>query len=171
MRIVTRFGRLLTGALPLLALGCMQRPPDGAGAGAGAGAPQNVTLLRCTPQPEAVAEVVVGPAGDTVFVRRNRLVIPAEALNGPTRFTVRERTDGYVGVDITSAVSRFRPPLQLTLSYAHCDALPVDPTRLKIYYVQGVHVMEELPSEVNPAAQTVTTLQLDHLSGYLLGGT
>jgi hypothetical protein len=163
MRTFSGIRRVLLRAVPFVALGCTARAyPDDV--------PQDVILLRCTPQPEAEATAVTGPAGDTLYVGRNRLVILPETVVGPTRFTMQERTDGYVGVEISSAASGFRRPLQLTLSYAQCDSLPLEPSRLKIYYVQGERVIAAIPSEVNVAAQTVTTVQIDHLSGYLVGG-
>lgn len=163
MRTLPRFGRILARALPLLALGCTGRQDtDGL---------SRVTLLHCTPQTESVAEAVAETAGDSLAVRGHKLVIPPGSLSIPTKFTMAARTDGYVGVEITSRLSTFAQPARLTLSYAHCDRLSVDSTKLRIYYVRGEHVIAEIPSEPDFATKTVTTWQLGHLSGYLLGGT
>jgi hypothetical protein len=163
MRTLPRLGRILACALPLLALGCTGRQDTDDFS--------RVTLLRCTPQTQSVAEAVAETEGDSLAVRGHKLVLPPGSLSIPTKFTMTARTDGYVGVEITSRLSTFVRPAQLTLSYAHCGPLPMDSTTLKIYYVRGERVIAEIRSQPDFATKTVTTWELGHLSGYLIGGT
>lgn len=165
MRTVSRFGRILVRALPLLALGCTH-------GGNSRTVPDGVWLLRCTPQRESVAIAVAQMTGDSLTVRGHTLALPPGTLPRAKRFRMDDRTDGHVGVEIRPHGFRFSAPARLTLSYAQCESLAVDARQLKIYYVDDDNdVLAELPSQVDTVAKTVTTGRIDHLSGYLIGGT
>lgn len=155
--------------LPLLALACATAAP----APAPPPREQPYWLLQCGRQSESIAEAVAETSGDMLSVRGHALRLPRGTLAAPQRFRVADRTDGYVGVDIEPHGFHFARPATLVLSYARCDTLPKPASELRIYEVDtgGTRFIRELPSHVDTVARTVRTDSLNHLSGYLIGGT
>ncbi len=157
------FRRTLLRASPLLVVAC-----------ASGGSPQpdtGLTLLRCRPVNAAFAEAVVDSAGDEIIVHGHKFHLRPGSVTTIDSFRVRDRPDGYAGVDIEPHGARFRVPAQLVLSYAHCDARAF--TNLTIVEVEPgdtVIVDSMLGSSWQRGKQTVT-VDLPHLSGYLIAGT
>jgi hypothetical protein len=147
-------------ALPLVGVACASAAVP----------PSEYELLNCGPQTESVAVAVADTTGDSLSVRGHILALPRGSLRHNQRFRLEDRRDGYVGVEISPDRFEFVNPAQLTLSYARCEPLPSDPSRLRIYHVDGTRVIEEIESQVDTAARTVTA-DIQHLSGYLIGGT
>ena len=151
---------------PLLVIACAS------GGGPPAAPPlRGFELLRCGPVSPASAEAEVDARGDTLRVRGHRFVLPPRAVNGRVPFVMRERTTGHVGVDIRPDGTRFQQPAELTLSYARCDNLPRDfvPAGVEVDHGGTRMVGKPLPGTVDTEARTVT-VEIEHLSGYLLGG-
>lgn len=159
--------RTLIRISPLLVIACA----SGGGPPASPPVAQEFELLRCERVSPASAEAEVDARGDTLRVRGHRFVLPPRAVNGRVPFVVRERATGHVGVDIRPDGTRFQQPAQLTLSYARCRNLPSDfmPAVVEVNHGGTRIVGEPLPGTVDTEARTVT-VDIQHLSGYLIGG-
>lgn len=157
------FRRTLLVAVPALALACASVSP-------GRHVPPGYELLRCEPATIALTEVDVDSGGGTLVVRGHRFVLQPGSVGRRTRFRVRERETGYVGVDITPRRTRFNRPAQLTLSYAQCDDLGPGfrPSIVEVEHGGIRPVGPPLPGAVDSVARTVT-VEIQHLSGYLIG--
>jgi hypothetical protein len=132
--------------------------------------PPKYTPLVCTAGTGASASNTIGPAGGTVTVNGNSLIVPAGALSAPVTFRIVERQDRSAGVEIEPHGTKFSKDATLALSYARCGAVNV--TRdLRIVEVETgtTRVIRTLPSQVDSTSGTVRTTRLDHLSGYLIG--
>jgi hypothetical protein len=157
------FRRTLLVVVPLLALACARAAP-------GRHVPPGFELLRCEPATIAFTEVDVDAEGGTLVVRGHRFVLHPGAVGRRTRFRVRERETGYVGVDITPRRTRFNRPAQLTLSYAQCDDLGPGfrPSVVEVEHGGIEPVGPPMLGAVDSVARTVT-VEIQHLSGYLIG--
>lgn len=157
------FRRTLLRALPLLAVACASGGPPRQDTG--------LTLLRCRPVNAAFAEASVDSAGDEITVRGHTFHLRPGSVRQITGFRVKDRPDGYAGVDIEPHDTRFQVPARLTLSYAHCDATGF--SNLRIVEVEPgdtVIVDSMLDSRWDQRRRTVQ-VNLRHLSGYLIAGT
>jgi hypothetical protein len=159
----SRFRRFVIVGTPLFIFACATGVP-------GPPPPPGYELLRCRPAGAAVTQAEVDETGGTLAVRNHRFVLPPRAVGRNTRFTVRERRTGHVGVDITPRGTRFDTPARLTLSYAHCDGLPAGfhPSVVEVEHGGTAIVGPPIYGEVDSAARTVT-VDVEHLSGYLIG--
>jgi hypothetical protein len=157
------FRRTLLRVSPLLVVAC-----------ASGGSPQPDTglkLLRCRPVNAAFAEASVDSAGDSITVRGHTFHLRPGSVRHINGFRVKDRPDGYAGVDIEPHDAEFHIPAQLTVSYAHCDATGL--RNLRIVEVEPgdtVIVDSMLDSRWDKRNQTVR-VDLRHLSGYLIAGT
>lgn len=163
MRIAS-FCRTLLRATPLLLVACAS----------GGRSPGGRILLQCPGANPAAAEASVDHAGDEIAVRGHRFRLHQGSVAGTTRFRVEERVDGYAGVDIQPHGTRFArdAPARLTLSYARCPAEAAGFRTLQIVEVRpgGTEIIEELGGRWDRRAMTVT-VEIEHLSGYLISGT
>ncbi len=133
--------------------------------------PPKYTPLTCAGGTGASASNTIGPAGGTVTVNGNSLIIPAGALGSQLTFRITERQDRSVGVEVEPHGTQFSKDATLALSYARCGR----PDGYKDFRVVEVEtgttrVIRTLPSQVDSATRTVRTTRLNHLSGYLVGG-
>jgi hypothetical protein len=165
MRIFPSIHRVLVRALPLLVVAC-------AGAGPETDVPQGLVFLECDQMPgEARATAEVTDQGDLMTVRGNSFYLPPHAVRGRERFEVRSRAGRHVGVDIWPRGYRFGTSATITLSWARCGSLPPGFTPVVVEVETGrTKVNQVLPSTVNMEDSTVSA-RIEHLTGYLIGGT
>lgn len=133
--------------------------------------PREYTALACAGGTGATASSAIGPAGGTVTVNGNSLIVPAGALSSVVTFRIVERQDRSVGVEVEPHGTQFSKNATLALSFARCGT----PEGYKDFRVVEVEtgttrVLRTLPSQVDSATRTVRTTRLNHLSGYLVGG-
>jgi hypothetical protein len=167
MRIAS-FHRILLRATPLLLVACASHGPS----------PQpqprtGLTLLQCPRTHPAAAEAAVDEKGDRITVRGHTFELRPGSVRRITPFRVRDRPDGYAGVEIEPDRTQFDVPARLTLSYAQCAAEAAGFSNLEIVQVQTggtVIVDSTLNSEWNRNDMTVS-VDIGHLSGYLIAGT
>jgi hypothetical protein len=113
---------------------------------------------------------VIGPGGGTVSVDRHSLIVPPNAVNGRTDFTILEVASSSIRVELGPDGTTFERPAVLELSFARCGRLPRGFKNLHILQVDANDsVIAVLPSTVDRGRRTVRA-QLPHLSGYLIGG-
>lgn len=166
MRIAS-FRRTLLRASPLLVVACASHapsPPPGS----------RLTLLQCPTAHPAAAEASVGSDGDEIKVRGHTFHLRPGSVERVTGFRVRDRVDGYAGVEIHPHGTRFSTPARLTLSYARCGSEVAGYRRLTIVEVDSLDgttiLNDKLQGEWNRRDSTVTVF-IQHLSGYLIAGT
>ncbi|HYW12391.1 MAG TPA: hypothetical protein VE871_10540 [Longimicrobium sp.] len=132
--------------------------------------PRDYTPLVCAGGTGASASSTIGPAGGTVTVNGNSLIVPAGALSSAVTFRITERGDRSVGVEVQPHGTQFSKDATLALSYARCGNL-AGYKDFRIVEVDSgtTRVLRTLPSQVDSATRTVRTTRLNHLSGYLIG--
>jgi hypothetical protein len=165
MRSFPQIHRVLVRALPLLVVAC-------ASAGPGRDVPGDLVFLECDQMlgtAHATAEVT--DQGDVLRVRGNSLTLPPGAVRGRERFELRSRAGRHVGVDILPRSYQFGSSATITLSWARCGSLPPGFTPVVVEVEHGkARANQVLQSTVNMEDSTVSA-QIEHLTGYLIGGT
>jgi hypothetical protein len=157
------FRRTLLRALPLLAVAC-----------ASGGSPQpdtGLTLLRCRTVNAAFARASVDSAGDSITVRGHTFYLRPGSVTTIDSFRVRDRPDGYAGVDIEPHGARFRVPARLVLSYAHCDDTVLSDLRIVEVEPGDTVIVDSMLNSSWDRRRKKVTVDLPHLSGYLIAGT
>lgn len=151
---------LLCGIALMLGTACKD---DGTG-------PREYKPLACAGGTGASGSSAIGPAGGTLTVNGNSLIVPAGALTSTVTFRIIERQDRTAGVEVEPHGTQFRQDATLALSYARCGT-PGGFRDFRIMEVETgtTRVIRTLPSQVDSATRTVRTTRLDHLSGYLIG--
>jgi hypothetical protein len=174
-RLTLRALALIAGAVAAAA-GCAEgtRSPTAAQPASG-----QYQLLRRTPDSfgprrsesgTSSVSAVIGPEGGTLQMDGGyRIDFPAGALSAPTTISMAP-IGGYYGVELQPHGLTFplwRQPV-LTLSYAGASTSIFN--RLVVVYVDdGNSILEVLPTQWNPFANTLTT-RLRHFSGYISAG-
>ncbi|HST62133.1 MAG TPA: hypothetical protein VLK84_25750 [Longimicrobium sp.] len=132
--------------------------------------PREYRPLVCSVATPQSASNTIGPAGGTVTVNGNSLIIPAGALASQVTFRITERQDRSVGVEVEPHGTQFSKDATLALSFARCG-IPAGFKDFRILEVASgtTRVLRTLPSQVDSTTRTVRTNDLDHLSGYLIG--
>lgn len=145
-----------------------------------AAAPRSASLVRsgvlplqCPVAAAASSTATIGILGGILEAGGHRVVIPANAVLAPTRFTLTVPASRYVEVDVKAAGLEhfeFLQPVVLSLSYARCARTDIDRTNLRVYYVDSETraIIDDKGGIDNKLARTVTTVT-DHFSGYLIG--
>jgi len=132
-----------------------------------------VSPLECPAAPATSSTTTIGALGGVLEAGGHRVIIPANAVLFPTRFTMTVPASRYVEVDVKAAGLEhfeFLQPVVLSLSYARCARADVDRTNLRVYYVDSETraIIEDKGGVDDKVARTVTTVT-DHFSGYLIG--
>jgi hypothetical protein len=127
-------------------------------------------LLACPGgSDDDVATKVIGPKGGKIKLGGFVMRVPAGAVPETTTFVMRVPQAQVLKVKIRARGEQhytFLAPVQITLDYSRCSAVPSDPTA---WYVDenSDAELEQMPGINNSNAQTFT-LQTGHLSGYAL---
>jgi hypothetical protein len=132
-----------------------------------------VSPLQCPVAAASSSTATIGALGGVLEAGGHQVVIPANAVLLPTRFTITVPASRYVEVDVKAAGLEhfeFLQPVVLSLSYARCARTDIDRESLRIYYVdsQAREILEDKGGVDNKLTRTVTTVT-DHFSGYLIG--
>ncbi|WP_331071626.1 hypothetical protein [Longimicrobium sp.] len=133
----------------------------------------DVSPLECPAAPATSSTTTIGALGGVLEAGGHRVIIPANAVLMPTRFTMTVPASRYVEVDVKAAGLEhfeFLQPVVLSLSYARCTRADIDRGNLRIYYVDSGtrEILEDKGGVDNKLTRTVTTAT-DHFSGYLIG--
>jgi hypothetical protein len=165
MRTLSSFRRALLRASPLLVVAC-------ASGGRTAPTPPGMVFLECDQMPgAATASAEVTGQGDLLSVRGHSFYLPPGAVRGRERFEVRNRAGRNVGVDILPRGYHFSERAIVTLSWARCGSLPPGFRPVIVEVETGTtRVKQVLEAQVNAGDSTVSA-PIEHLTGYLIGGT
>jgi hypothetical protein len=127
---------------------------------------QPTGILKCSDLPSDSDTETIGPAGGKLTAGPHTLVIPAGALDEPTKITMSVRTgSGVNAVHFEPEGLRFDRSAALTMSYANCDLLgKLLPKRIA-YTSSAFDVISYLLSVDNLWTKRVTG-RLDHFSDY-----
>lgn len=129
--------------------------------------PPPTGLLACTPVAADSATQTIGPAGGTLQVGANTLVIPEGALDSAVTITAVAPSDTVNRVQFQPEGLTFNQPAQLTMSYANCNTLGLWLPKQIAYTSDLLLILEYLPSWDNLFGQTVTG-RVSHFSDYAI---
>lgn len=122
-------------------------------------------LLGCNTRGYGQVTQTIGRSGGSIQVGPHRLSIPAGALRENTRITATAPAGKVILVELEPHGLNFRQQASLTLSYAECGLLTLNP---KVAYVgDKLDIYYFLPSTPDLLNRT-STGKLDHFSGYSL---
>ena len=129
---------------------------------------QPTGLLKCSELPSDSDTETIGPAGGKLTAGPHTLVIPAGALDEPTKITMSVRIGrGVNAVHFEPEGLQFERSAALTMSYANCDLLgKVLPKRIA-YADDALSIITYLLSFDNLWGKRVTG-KLDHFSDYVV---
>jgi hypothetical protein len=129
-------------------------------------------------QSSNAASALIGRDGGMVQLGAHRLIVPAGAVDHPTRFSMRLADNGYVEVDLnassyTAKGSKndagrrgFARPVTLRLSYEEAD-LADGSSDVVIAWVKPDGSLQPLQSTRDERAHTISA-ELNHFSPYAL---
>ncbi|HEX2094749.1 MAG TPA: hypothetical protein VHG28_20260 [Longimicrobiaceae bacterium] len=179
--MMTRDSLLRTLAGPVIALALascadLVRPsaaveaPGAAALSASSGS----TLLECPIDVTRSDTATVGLSGGVLEVDGHRVVIPANTVLVPTRFSLIVPVSNYMEVWVRAGSEehyQFSRPVSLTISYARCTRSNIEKQSLRIFHTDesSKAILEDMGGTDDKTARTVTTTT-DHLSGYTIGG-
>ena len=125
-------------------------------------------LLQCSDLPYDTETRTIGPAGGSISAGPHVLVIPAGALDKPTRIMMSVRSGrGVNAVHFEPEGLQFGRSAALTMSYANCDLLgKLLPKRIA-YTDDALNIITYLLSFDNLWGKRVTG-NLDHFSDYVV---
>jgi hypothetical protein len=101
------------------------------------------SLVVCRPLPYESVTQTIGPAGGTIEVRRNWLVIPPGALRAPVQITAVAPSDTVALVRFQPEGLRFQTTVLLVATYDNCR-VPKGVTPRIARVSDGFHVIEYL---------------------------
>ncbi len=161
---------LVAGAI-LMAGGCGDGVPMGPRPAAPrASAPGTVpglsgtSLLTCAPLPYDSVTETIGPAGGTLAVGADTLVVPPGALAAPTVITGVTPSDTVDLVQFQPQGLQFQQPASLTMGYGNCNLLGGLLPKQVAYVSDQLQILDLLPSL--DALQGTVTAKVLHFSGY-----
>ncbi len=161
---------VVAGAV-LLAGGCGDGAPMGPQpASPRASAPGTVpglsstSLLTCAPLPYDSVTVTIGPAGGTLAVGADTLVVPPGALAAPTVITGVTPSDTVDLVQFQPQGLQFQQPASLTMGYGNCNLLGLLQPKQVAYVSDSLTILDLLPSV--DLLQGSVTAKVFHFSGY-----
>ncbi|HEX9109227.1 MAG TPA: hypothetical protein VF832_18395 [Longimicrobiales bacterium] len=114
---------------------------------------------------------VIDQTGGFIRFQGSVLVVPPNAVSGPTSFTFRLHVQPTMGADLSAVAANGQPvtvfpvPLKLTLSYARAKTQIPDPSKIVILWVENGIVLGQLPSTPDVQGKKVTAL-VTHFTDY-----
>ena len=164
---------VLAGAV-LLVGGCGDQSPVAPVARQGAphasrwgpllGSLANTSLLACSPLPYDSVTETIGPAGGTLAVGADTLVVPPGALAAPTAITGVTPADTVDLVQFQPQGLQFQQPASLTMGYGNCSLLGSLLPKQVAYVNDALQILDLLPSA--DLLQGSVTAKVFHFSGY-----
>lgn len=172
---------VLAAAALVLAAGCRNTAPPTAVAGSSAltvnragghAASQpdeeagTAQLLVCSAHDSASASATVGPAGGTIQVGGDRLVVPGGALSTSTLITATVPADTLAEIHFAPHGLHFDKDVILILGTTGCSIGGTAPSHV-VYLDNSGNVLETLDGTFNGGSHTVTT-KIHHFSSYAI---
>ena len=130
------------------------------------------TLLTADVNSDQTKTVTIDQRGGSIHVQGSALIVPADAVPGPTEFTFRLHTQPYVGADLSAVaahgqrVTVFPVPLTLTISFARARNQISDPSKIVVLWVENGTVLGRLPSTADVKGKKVMTT-VTHFTEYV----
>lgn len=118
--------------------------------------------------------VVIGVEGGELALGKQRLIVPAGAVDAPTTFRMK-KGDSRLKVTLTATrettndvgSAGFAKPLTLIFGYGNAAALPGDPSNITVVWLKADGTAEPQPTVVDTEAKTVSG-QIDHFTDYAM---
>lgn len=172
--------------LPLLLWSCDSADtPTGAQAGPASGPAFSTSstsyhLVKGNDGDSGLAAAVIGAEGGVLQIGEHELIVPADAVDEPTVFSMAIADSAHIRVNLAATrisadgqivnvgEKGFLKPVHLTLSYSAATE-PVKESELLILWARSDGTLEAQPTTVDTAAKRVKA-DLGHFSGYLIGG-
>ncbi len=132
------------------------------------------TFLTSDATGDQTKTATIDQRGGAIRFQGSVLVVPPNAVPGPTSFTFRLHVQPVMGAELTAVdasgqkVTVFPVPLTLTLSYARAKNQIPDPSKLVIVWVENGTVLGVLPSTPDVQGKKVTA-QVTHFSDWQPG--
>ena len=128
-------------------------------------------LLSCPSSAELIGGGAVSPAGGTVTVGGNEVVVPLGAITDTVDIVIEEPASPYMLVELTAdgqAHWRFLAPLVVTIDYSRCPIGPLD-APVTVYHVDSATgaLLEHMGGTDDRSTRTIT-FTTDHFSGYAI---
>ncbi len=130
------------------------------------------TLMTTDANTDQTKTAVIDQSGGFIRFQGSSLIVPANAVTGPTTFTMRLHTQPYMGAELSAVgedgqlITVFPVPLTLTLSYARAkNQLPTDANSVMVAWVDNGVVLATLPSTADIQGKKVTA-QVTHFTEY-----
>ncbi len=129
------------------------------------------TLFTTDASGDQTKSAVIDERGGAIRFQGSVLVVPPNAVSGPTDFTFRLHVQPYMGADLTAVDARgqkvtvFPVPLKLTLSYARAKNQIPDPSKIVILWVENGTVLGQMPSTTDVQGKKVTA-EITHFTDY-----
>ncbi len=130
------------------------------------------TLMTTDATSDQTKSAIIDETGGFIRFQGSALIVPANAVSGPTTFTMRLHTQPYMGADLSAVdanglpVTIFPVPLTLTLSYARAkNQLPTDASKVLVAWIENGVILGMLPSAADIQGKKVTA-QVTHFSEY-----
>lgn len=123
---------------------------------------------------EITRTALIDQSGGKLNFQASSLVVPPNAVAGPTQFTVTFRNTPYMRAEPTAVdangqlIRTFPVPLTLTLSYARSKTPIPDVSRLVVLWVDNGVVLEKQVSSVDVQGKKVIA-RITHFSEYSPG--
>ncbi|HZO18135.1 MAG TPA: hypothetical protein VFB46_04035 [Gemmatimonadaceae bacterium] len=127
-------------------------------------------FVSCETTKTDAASTVIGADGGVLASGAAALLIPPQAVQTPTRFTMEPLPGGKLGVRIAARGATafvFARPIAVMIGYAHCPRQELRPGKLTVWHVDDRTgtPLEEMPTVHDPRNAAVGFLTT-HLSTY-----
>ncbi len=132
------------------------------------------TLLTTDATGDQQKTEVIDQSGGSIRFQGSVLVVPPNAVSGPTTFTFRLQVQPYMAADLSAVdangqpVTVFPVPLKLTLSYSRAKNQIPDPSKVVILWVENGIVLGQLPSVPDVQGKKVSA-DVTHFTQYTPG--
>lgn len=124
------------------------------------------TLVACSQRTAMSDSALIGPAGGTLVVGKNKLIVPAGALLRPVMISGTVPAEPYAAIHFEPSGLQFRKPAGLVLDGAGCTvpdgAVHVD------YVDDDGNVLERIDATYSSLWHTVAA-PISHFSVYAIG--
>jgi hypothetical protein len=118
--------------------------------------------------------LVIGAEGGELSLGKQRLIVPAGAVDAPTTFRMK-KGDSRLKVTLTATRSTtndvgsagFAKPLTLVFGYGNAASLPGDPADISVVWIKEDGTFEPQPTVVDTEAKTVSG-EIEHFSDYAM---
>lgn len=125
----------------------------------------NGALVACSQRTAIADSALIGPAGGTLVVGNNKLIVPAGALLQPVMISGTVPAEPYAAIHFEPSGLQFRKPAGLVLDGAGCsmtDTVHVD------YVDDDGNVLERIDATYSALWRTVAA-PINHFSVYAIG--